>query len=93
MKVVYQMPRVEMNRKKYMIADLPGWISGRMKKKKIRQKDIAEEINITQPAFSHKLWSGRDLFTYGDLITLFDKLDATDEEILSLMKLHGNRDD
>lgn len=81
------MPRVTINRKKYMIKDLPGWIAGRMHREKKKQSDVAKEIGITQPAFSYRLNSDSDTFTYGDLLTLFKELDATDEEILKLMRL------
>lgn len=81
------MPRVAINKKKYMIADLPGWIAGRMHKKKLKQADVARDINISQPTLSERLNSSRDTFSYGDLLTLFKELDATDEEILRLMKL------
>ena len=81
------MPRIAMNKKKYMIADLPGWIAGRMHKKKMKQVELAKEIGITQPAFSIRLSNEADSFTYGDLLTLFKELDATDEEILKLMRL------
>ena len=70
-----------------MIADLPGWIVGKMHKKKLRQTDVAKEIGITQPAMSQRLGQDLDSFTYGDLLTLFKVLEATDEEILRLMKL------
>lgn len=81
------MPRVAINKKKYMIADLPGWIIGRMHKKKLKQSEIAKSINIGQPALSLRLSSEKDTFTYGDLLTLFRELEATDEEILHLMRL------
>lgn len=81
------MPRVTINRKKYMIADLPGWIIGRMHTKKKKQVDIAKEIGITQSALSLRLSQGVDSFSYGDLLTIFKELDATDEEIIRLMRL------
>ena len=81
------MPRVTPNRKEYMIKDLPAWISGKMHVQRKYQKDVAKRLNITQPAFSCRLTDQRDTFSYGDLLTLFDELGATDEEILRLMKL------
>lgn len=81
------MPRVAINKKKYMIADLPGWIAGRMHREKKKQSEIARTIGISQPAMSNRLNSNEDIFTYGDLLTLFKELNATDEEILKLMKL------
>lgn len=82
------MPRVAINKKKYMIKDLPAWIVGKMHTERKRQSDVAKEIGITQPAMSVRLKRDElDSFSYGDLLTLFKVLNATDEEILRLMKL------
>lgn len=81
------MPRVAIKKKDYMIRDLPGWISGRMFVKKLKQTDIAPKLNITQPRLSQMLHEEKDSFTYGDLLTIFKELDATDEEIIRLMRL------
>ena len=79
------MPRVAIKKKEYKISDLSQWIAGRMYAMKIRQKDMAEIIGGTQSGFSKKLESG--FFTYGELLSILKKLEATDEEILRLMKL------
>jgi len=86
------MPRVSFKKKEYMIKDLPGWIVGKMYVKGLKQKDIAEALDITPQAFCQKLknkdkGSPKDCFSYGDLLTIFDVLDATDEEKLRLLKL------
>ena len=79
------MPRVAIKKKDYMISDLSQWIAGKMYAKNLRQKDMAELIGITQSAFSQRIKKG--WFTYGDILSILKKLDATDEEILRLMKL------
>lgn len=79
------MPRVAIKKKQYMISDLAQWITGRMYAMKIRQKDMGELLGISQQAFGHKLKISQ--FTYGELLEILKKLDATDEEILRLMKL------
>lgn len=79
------MPRVAIKKKDYMISDLSQWIVGRMYTKKLRQQDMAELIGITQSAFCQRLKKG--LFTYGEMLSILKQLDATDEEILRLMKL------
>ena len=79
------MPRVTIKKKEYMISDLSQWIVGRMYAMEIRQRDMAELLGITQPAFCNKLKIS--YFTYGELISILKKLEATDEEILRLMKL------
>lgn len=90
------MPRVTLKKKDYMVEDFPGWISGRMHKLGIRQTALAQNLGISQPCLSKRLSPPRgkkaerkeiDLFSYGDLLTLFKELEATDEEILQLMKL------
>lgn len=79
------MPRVTIKKKEYMISDLSQWIAGRMYTKGLRQQDMAETIGITQSAFCQRLKKG--LFTYGEMLSIFKKLEATDEEILRIMRL------
>ena len=79
------MPRVAIKKKEYMISDLSQWIKGRLYAKKLRQEDVANLLGISQSAFSHRL--RLSYFTYGDLLSILKYLDATDEEILRLMKL------
>ena len=56
-----------------------------MFEKKLRQEDLSKLLGISQPAFSNRMKKG--LFSYSDLLELLKELDATDEEILRLMKL------
>ena len=89
------MPRVELKKKEYMVSDLPGWIIGRMHVLKLRQVDVARELGISQSALSHRLDPKKakkgekpeDPFKYGDLLTLFKVLEATDEEKVRLLSL------
>ena len=81
------MPRVAIKKKEYKIKDLAGWIVGKMHTKRLKQSELAGSINISQAALSIRLSNGKDLFSYGDLLTLFKELEATDEEILRLMKM------
>ncbi|MFG6369276.1 MAG: hypothetical protein K1W16_12790 [Lachnospiraceae bacterium] len=79
------MPRVVIKKKDYKQSDLSAYIVGRMYTLQIKQADMARELNITQPAFCNRL--ARGYFTYKDLLTIFKKLGATEEEIVRLMKL------
>ena len=79
------MPRVALKRKEYMVADLSKWIVGKMYEKRISQKEMADMLGITQQAFGQRLRRG--YFPYKDLIQIIKKLDATDEEILRLMRI------
>lgn len=78
------MPRVLIKKQDYMATDLSKWIVGKMYEKGLRQEDLAKLINISQPAFSARLKSGS--FTYRQLLTLLKELNATDGEILKIMK-------
>ena len=79
------MPRVRFYKKNYMVKDLKEFIIGRMRTLGLTQEQMGKEINISQSSFSQRL--NKSLFSYGDLLTLFKKLNATDEEILRLMKV------
>lgn len=78
------MPRVAIKKQEYMVSDLSKWIIVKMYEKKLRQVDVAKIIGISQPAFGKRLKAGE--FTYRQLILLLDKLNASDEEILKIMK-------
>ncbi len=79
------MPRCSLNRKKYKVSDLSKWLIGKMYELKMTQADMAELIGISQPAFSNRMKKG--IFSYAELLIILDKLKATDEEILRLMKM------
>ena len=79
------MPRVSLNRKKYMLSDFSEWVVGRMKKLGITQKQAGEMIGLSQSAFYQKL--NQNKFTLSDAMTIFKELCASDEEILRLMKM------
>lgn len=82
------MPRVKIKKKEYMASDLSRAIAGKMYKT-FRQQDIADKLDITQPAFSARLSKGD--FTYQQLLVIFDILNFSDDEILKAMKLKGVR--
>lgn len=91
------MPRAALSleqKKEYKVKDLAGWIYGRMHSKGLSQKDMAKALNITQQDFSARLNPKTyrdnrrsDPFKYGELLILFNVLDATAEEIGRLMTL------
>ena len=49
------MPRVSINRKKYMINDFPGWIKEIIKKKGYKQEAIAKVLHMSQQSLSQRL--------------------------------------
>lgn len=79
------MPRVSIKKKEYMANDLVKWINRRRADLNLRQRDLAELLGISQPALSNRLEKG--LFDYMDMIKIFKVLNATDEEILKIMKM------
>lgn len=79
------MPRVTIKKKDYKLSDLSAYIAGKMYAMQIRQADMAGELNISQPAFCKRLAKG--LFTYEEMLTILKRVEATDDEILKLMKM------
>lgn len=77
--------------KKNKVKDLPKFIVSKLYENDMTRQDYAESIGITKQSLSYRLKQekekGSDLFTYGDLLTLFRETNATDEEILKVMKL------
>ena len=85
------MPRVAINRKKYMIKDFTGWVLQKMKMNGLNQQDVGAILGISQSSFSKRvdkcIEEGKNIFSYEETIMLLKAFEATDEEILRLMKL------
>lgn len=84
------MPRVAINKKKYMLQDLYVWINGKMLLKDVNQTRLGEMLGISQQAAGARLSglkAGRDTLKHNDLAIIFKEFEATDEEILRFMKL------
>lgn len=84
------MPRVAINKKRYMLSDFSEWVIGRMNTLGYTQKQMGEMIGIGQSAFSEKLRNRK--FTLADAITLFQVLEASEEEIVRLMRVRKRED-
>lgn len=82
------MPRVALKKKDYKVNDLSVYIASKMFQKKLRQEDIANVLGISQSAFSKRMQSGS--FHYKDMLIIFHKIGASDEDILRIMKLDQN---
>ena len=61
---------------------LKGYIAGKMRSEEITQVQMADELAITQSAFSQKLRKAQ--FSYSELVMMFRKLHSTTEEIARL---------
>ena len=70
------MPRVAIKKKDYLQTDLREWMNGRMKSLGKTQAHMGELLHITQQGFGNV-----------QLYVIFKELQATDEEILKLMKM------
>lgn len=79
------MPRVAIKKKEYKVSDFSKWIVAKMYENQLNQDDLAKLIGISQPAFSNRLKKG--MFDYSEMLTLLKELNATDNEILRLMKI------
>lgn len=79
------MPRVPINKKKYLQTDLREWMKGRMDTLGKNQAYMGEKLNISQQAFGNRLKKGK--FDNVQLYVIFKELEATGDEILRLMTL------
>ena len=75
------MPRVAINKKKYLQTDLREWMKGRMDTLGKNQAYMGEKLSMSQQSFGKRLRNGN----FNNVI--FKELEATDEKILQLMKL------
>lgn len=60
------MPKVYLNEQDKICDRLASWIYGQMKLQGITQKELAKEMDITQPALSYKLRTRQ--FSYKDFL-------------------------
>lgn len=79
------MPRVCINKKQYKVGDIGSWVVSRLFKERKRYEDLAQELDTTRQNIYYKIH--HNAFTYGDMLTIFEFFNCTDEEILQVMKL------
>ena len=79
------MPKVIINKKEYRANDIGNWVVKWLRQAGKRMIDLAEELNITQPALSYKI--KHNAFTYADMLTIYDYLNVPYEEILYVSKI------
>ena len=79
------MPRVAINKKKYLQTDVREWMKGRMDTLGKNQAYMGEKLSMSQQSFGKRLRNGN--FNNVQLYVIFKELEATDEKILQLMKL------
>jgi len=77
------MPRVYLSENERLSERLSAWVYGQMKVKKIPQRIMAEEMEISQPALAQKLKNRS--FTYSDFLTFVRVLEPDDKELSRLL--------
>jgi len=78
------MPRVYITKQEQLNNRLVTLIYGTMKVRKIPQRVMADKLLISQQAFGKKLKNKQ--FSFSDLVTIFEELEFSDEDILKVMK-------
>ena len=79
------MPKSIINKKQYRENDIGNWVCKWLKQAHKRMSDLADEMGISQPGLSYKIKNNS--FSYGDMLTIFDYLQVTEDEILYVMKI------
>lgn len=77
------MPKVYLSENQRLSERLSAWVYGQMKVKKIPQRIMAEELEISQPAFAQKLKNRS--FSYTDFLTFVRVLEPDTAEIERLL--------
>ena len=79
------MPRLKVLRTTYMKADARKKFKGKMAENDITQRNLAELIGLSPPAFCIRF---KDFdFSYEQLVKMIQKVGLSDEDILELMKI------
>ena len=88
MKNIKRKPPRYYDKDKYSTACLLEFIEGRRKTLNKKQSDLGAVLGMTQQAFGYRMNSqkGNGNFEFLHLVKLFKELEATDEEILRIMK-------
>lgn len=92
------MPRVSIKRKEYKLNDLKGWITAQMHLHHKTQAEVGQALGISQSALSQMLKvpdkkKGKnekikpDPFSYGDLLTLCEFFEVSEEEKQRLLTM------
>lgn len=79
------MPRVAINKKKYLKTDLREWMEGKMNTLDKNQAYMGAALGISQQAFGNRLSEAN--FKNDQLYIIFKELEATDNDIIRLMRL------
>lgn len=79
------MPRMARSRPEKKANALVLWIESKTGKRHgVMQKELAEAIGLSPPAFSVRMRTGK--FDFGEMVIIFDYLKATDTERIKITK-------
>jgi len=79
------MPKVCINKHHYKVNSIGSWVDGQLFKKRLEKKDLADALDITRQGLDWKLRNNS--FTYSDLLTIFEFLGSSEEDILFVMAI------
>ena len=77
------MPKIYLSENERLSARLARWIYGEMKAQGISQKVMADELEISQQAFSRKLKTNS--FSFTDFLGIVRVLDPDEKELARLV--------
>lgn len=80
------MPRVTINKEKYIEADAVAFIEGKTRESRQKDKDVALAIGLAPPTYCKRKREGKLKFEYLELVKIIQALSLTDEEIIRLMR-------
>lgn len=80
------MPRVTLYADKYIESDAVAFLEGKTRGRRLQDKDIADVIGLSPPAYCQRKRNGKLKLNYLELVKIIDKLNLTDDEIVKLMR-------
>jgi hypothetical protein len=80
------MPRVTINKEKYMEADAVAFIEGKTRGTRQTDRDMAALLGLSPPAYCQRKKNGKMNFSYLELVKMIKQLKFSDEEIVKLMR-------
>ena len=81
------MPKIFLSETEKMNDRLATWVYGQMRVKRISQRELAEELHITQQGLSYKLKHRQ--ISYGDFITFVNVFEPNHDELAWLIGRRG----
>lgn len=83
------MPKtLALNRYERKMNSFRNWFRGKRAEKKVPQALLANRLDISQVAVSNKIKESADSqITYKDLLVFFESVEASDEEIVRMMRI------